>query len=125
MPGFKLTKTGVAVHHRVDQDDLRSICSNFRDDLDWGSQDVEDPGTPPSRWEPRRSALGAMMQRPAKEDELGAHVRLNRIKEACGKHPAPIDSWGRSFVGTVEGWRQLSRRSLSWTQVKEHRKGYG
>ena len=71
MPGFKLTKTGVAVHHRVDQDDLRSVCSNLRNDLDCGSRDDEDPSPPPSHWEPRRSTLRAMLQKPAKEDELG------------------------------------------------------
>ena len=97
---------------------------DIRDDLGWTSQDDEALGPLPSHWEPRRSISRVMMQKPTKENESSAPARLMQIKRACGDRPVPIDSWGRGFVASVDGWRQLSRRSLSWTQVKEHRKGY-
>jgi hypothetical protein len=125
MSSFKVTGKGVADRHRTDMDDERLTCSDMRDDLEWTSRDDEDLGPKPSHWEPRRSTYSVMMQKPANENESSASARLMQIKRACGDHPVPIDSWGRSFVASVDGWRQLSRRSLSWTQVKEHRKGYG
>jgi hypothetical protein len=124
MPASKVRREDVADEHQSEADE-RSSCGDIRDDLEWTNKDDDVLGPTPSRWEPRRSASSVMMQKPGKENESSASARLMQIKRACGDRPAPTDSWGRSLVATVDGWRQLSRRSLNWTRVTEHRKGYG